>query len=75
MSLLKEKYEITEEKGILDIEYIKNRVAEVLSKYKEEVSFCYLFGSYAKGYVKATSDIDLCISCSLTGLSFIGLIE
>ena len=47
----------------------------MLSAYKEEVVFCYLFGSYAKGYATDTSDIDLCVSTSLTGLAFVGLIE
>ena len=70
---LKDKYEITEEKGILKFENIKIKVGEVLDKYKDEVKFCYLFGSYAKGYAKENSDVDLCISTSLTGLKFVGL--
>ena len=37
------------------------------------VDFCYLFGSYAKGYAKEDSDVDLCVSTSLTGFDFIGL--
>lgn len=72
---LKEKYEITEEKGLLNVDKIKDLVSKVFSNYKEKVSFCYLFGSYAKGYAKETSDVDLCVSTSLTGLSFVGLIE
>ena len=75
LSLLKEKYEVTEEKGLLSIKEIKNKVTDIFSKYKDEISFCYLFGSYAKGYAKDDSDVDLCISTSLTGLTFIGLIE
>ena len=75
LSLLKEKYEVTEEKGLLSIEEIKNKVTDVFSKYKDEISFCYLFGSYVKGYAKEDSDVDLCISTSLTGLRFVGLIE
>lgn len=71
--VLKDKYEITEEKGILKLENLKSKVSEVLSKHKDEVKFCYLFGSYAKGYAKENSDIDLCISTSLTGLKFVGL--
>lgn len=73
--ILKDKYEITEEKGILTIDNIKSIVASVLSKYGDEVSFCYLFGSYAKGYAKDDSDVDLCISTSISGLNFFGLIE
>ena len=71
--ILNDKYEITEDKGILKLENIKTKVSEVLDKYKDEVKFCYLFGSYAKGYAKENSDIDLCISTNLTGLKFVGL--
>lgn len=71
--ILKDKYEITEEKGILKIDDIKTKVSKVLDGYKNEVEFCYLFGSYAKGYAKENSDVDLCISTSLTGLKFVGL--
>ena len=70
-----EKYETTEEKGIHSISSIKEIVFKVLSQYGEKVSFCYLFGSYAKGYASETRDVDLCVSTSLTGLSFVGLIE
>ena len=45
------------------------------SQYKGAVEFCYLFGSYAKGYANEKSDVDLCVSTSLTGLDFFGLIE
>ena len=44
-------------------------------KFKGEIEFCYLFGSYAKGYATDISDIDLCVSSSLTGLRIIGLTE
>ena len=73
--LLIEKYEITEEKGLLTIEKIKEIVIDVLSKYKDEISFCYLFGSYAKGYAKESSDVDLLLDTSLSGLKFVGLVE
>ena len=71
--ILIDKYEITEEKGILRFDNIKTKVSEVLDKYKDDVKFCYLFGSYAKGYAKENSDIDLCIATNLTGLKFVGL--
>ena len=68
--------EITEEKGILTIEQIKTVVCELFDgEYKDEVEFCYLFGSYAKGYAKERSDVDLYISTELTGLRFVGMIE
>ncbi len=73
--LLIEKYEITEEKGLLTLDIIKENVNNVLSEYKDEVSFCYLFGSYAKGYAKETSDVDFLIDTSLSGLKFVGLVE
>ena len=44
-------------------------------QYKGVVDFCYLFGSYAKGYATETSDVDLCISSSLTGIKVAGLAE
>ena len=75
LDLLKEKYEITETKGVLSIESIKTIVAEVFKEYKDSINYCYLFGSYAKGYAKDGSDVDLCVDTKLTGLSFIGLIE
>ena len=70
-----ESCEITETKGLLSVEQIKQTVSNVLDGYKGEIDFCYLFGSYCKGYAKENSDVDLCISCSLTGLDFVGLIE
>lgn len=67
---------ITEEKGILSIDKIINIVAELFDdEYKGQIDFCYLFGSYANGTAKETSDVDLYISSSLTGLKFVGLIE
>ena len=64
---------IDEEHGILDVEQIKNVCSQVFSNY--EVEFCYLFGSYAKGKAKETSDVDLLISAKVTGIKFFGLVE
>lgn len=75
LSILREKFDITEDNGVLSIDRIKECVEEVFSSYKEQISFCYLFGSYAKGYASDSSDVDLCVSTSLTGLSYVGLIE
>ena len=70
------KCEITEDKGMLTIEEIKRKATDVFEgEYKDKVLFCYLFGSYAKGYATDISDIDLCVSSSLTGLRIIGLTE
>ncbi|MBE6133765.1 MAG: nucleotidyltransferase domain-containing protein [Erysipelotrichaceae bacterium] len=73
---LMNKYEITEDKGMLSIETIKNELTSLFdSEYKGKIEFCYLFGSYAKGYAKDNSNVDLCVSTSLTGLKFAGLSE
>ena len=39
------------------------------------MSFCYLFGSYAKGKATPVSDVDLLISSDVKGLKFYGLVE
>ena len=73
---IKEKYEVTEEKGLLSIEQIKKELTNLFDEqYKDKIEFCYLFGSYAKGYATEKSDVDLCAATSLTGLDFVGLSE
>ena len=73
---IQKKCEITENKGVLTIEQITSIASQVFKeKYPDTVEFCYLFGSYAKGYANDKSDIDLCVSTSLTGLNFVGLAE
>lgn len=42
---------------------------------KYDIKSCYLFGSYAKGKEKETSDVDLLIDSEITGLDFYGLVE
>lgn len=64
---------LDEEHGILKIEDIKSIVNDIFSKYN--ISFCYLFGSYAKNKATPKSDIDLLIDTEITGLDFFGLIE
>ncbi len=75
MDLLIEKYEMNETKGIYSLEKLKVIILSVLEQYKADISFCYLFGSYSKGYAKEDSDVDLCIDTTLTGLKFVGLVE
>lgn len=64
---------IDEETGILELEDIVRKCSKVFERY--EVSFCYLFGSYAKGKATPKSDVDLLISINVTGLKFYGLVE
>lgn len=72
---LRDRYEITEDTGILNIDQIKDLCAEVFEPYENKIEYCFLFGSYAKGYSNEKSDVDLCVSTSLTGLKFFGLAE
>lgn len=64
---------IDEEHGVLTVEDIIKKCAEVFSKY--DINFCYLFGSYAKGKETPTSDVDLLISANVKELKFYGLVE
>lgn len=64
---------IDEENGVLTLDEIKSACISVLSKYP--VEYCYLFGSYAKGKATPSSDVDLFVNTSVTGLHFFGLIE
>lgn len=64
---------IDEEHGILTIEQIKGICSRVFEKY--DVEYCYLFGSYAKNKATETSDVDLLLATSASGLRFFGLVE
>lgn len=69
----KESTLIDEDNGILTIDFIKKTAAKVFKKY--DIKSCFLFGSYAKGKAKGTSDVDLMIDSEITGLDFYGLVE
>ena len=76
MASLQERFEVNEDKGILSIDVIREKLRELFdNRYSGKIDFCYLFGSYAKGYATESSDVDLCISTSLTGLKLVGLSE
>lgn len=45
----------------------------VFADYK--IKKAILFGSYAKGYAKKQSDIDILVDSGLRGLAFFGLLE
>lgn len=64
---------IDEENGVLTLEEIKKICVGIFSKYP--IEYCYLFGSYAKGKAKPSSDVDLLIHTTLSGLKFYGLVE
>ena len=64
---------VDEENGILTPDEIRDCCAHVFSKHS--VDYCYLFGSYAKGKATPTSDVDLLISTTVTGLQFFDLVE
>ncbi len=70
---LKKINPVDESHGVLDVEDIKRKCTQVFEKY--DISFCYLFGSYAKHKAVPTSDVDLLISANIRGLKFYGLIE
>ena len=72
-NMLKEINPIDEEHGILSVAEITEKCAKVLEQYG--ISYCYLFGSYAKGTAKETSDVDLIVSKELRGLKFFGMVE
>ena len=64
---------IDESHGILSIDTIKDACRKVFVNY--QVEYCYLFGSYAKGKATETSDVDLLVSTTATGLKFYEMIE
>ncbi len=73
---LKKNYCFNETYGIYNLNQIKDGVKCIINNnYKDKVGFVYLFGSYAKGYAKENSDIDMIIDTDITGMDYYGLIE
>ncbi len=70
---IEKAFSVTEEKGILTIPGIKQTLLPILEK--AGIKKCILFGSYAKGSPRETSDIDLLVETEITGLDFFNLIE
>ena len=62
-----------ESHGLLSIKDITAVCNEVFSHYP--VTWCYLFGSYAKGTATEQSDVDLAVSEGVEGLRFYGMVE
>ncbi len=64
---------IDETHGVLSIEQIKNICGSVFQNIN--IEYCYLFGSYAKGKATESSDVDLLISTTISGMKFFDLVE
>ncbi len=64
---------IDEENGILTVDEIKKVCIGIFKNYS--IEYCYLFGSYAKGKATPTSDVDLLVCTTVSGLQFYGLLE
>lgn len=64
---------IDESHGILKNDNIVSVCNDVFKDY--DISYCYLFGSYAKGTATEKSDVDLLISAEVSGIRFYGLAE
>lgn len=64
---------LDESHGILHLEQIKSICSQVFKG--KEISYCYLFGSYAKGKATASSDVDLLVSTPISGMQFYDLVE
>lgn len=64
---------IDESHGILAIQQIRDICTNVFAEF--DVEYCYLFGSYAKGKATESSDVDLLISTSLSGMRFYDMTE
>ncbi len=58
---------------MLSINEIQKQLAPVFAAYG--VDSAVLFGSFAKGTARETSDVDLLVDSGLRGLRFVGLIE
>ncbi len=70
---LEEYGRIDETHGILKQDELVQLAADIFVKY--DVSYAILFGSYARGTATETSDVDLLVSTTVTGLAFFGLAE
>lgn len=64
---------IDENHGLLSVDLIQSKCAEIFKDYK--IEYAYLFGSYAKDKAKEDSDVDILISATVKGLKFYGLVE
>lgn len=69
-----EQYGLVDEShGVLSLQTIREICGDVFADYN--VTYGYLFGSYAKGKATETSDVDLLLSTAETGMRFFELVE
>lgn len=73
VDMLEKMSHIDEEHGIISVDVIRDTCKDIFESYG--VEYAYLFGSYAKGLEKESSDVDILISASVSGLKFYGLVE
>ena len=59
------------DRGVLPFSLIEEKIAQTFSG--KPIEFAYLFGSYAKGEATDSSDVDLLIHGSITGLEYFSL--
>lgn len=64
---------LDENHGVLTLEQIKAICRQVFEGKK--ITYCYLFGSYAKGKARECSDVDLLVSTPISGMQFYDLVE
>ena len=64
---------VDKEHGVLSLDKIKELLIPILKKH--DISYCYLFGSYARGEARDNSDIDLLVDTSVDGFEYFRLID
>lgn len=64
---------LDEEHGLLTQTQIKTLCEPIFKEY--QISYAYLFGSYAKKTASETSDVDILVSSEVKGLKFYGFVE
>lgn len=71
---INKEFRIDEENGILSINSIKELLLPILKEFN--ISICYLFGSYARGEARPTSDVDLLMNIeNVDGLKYFSFVE
>lgn len=71
--IIESAFTIDEEHGLLSTNSIITAIEPILAQHG--ISVCYLFGSYAKGNPKGSSDVDLLIDIAPKGIEYFSLVE